>query len=92
MKGVDELTELLAELAADADEALKYDALAEERRRRIRQNLPRAYEAGAGFVQLERAIKSIYVARTISRWVTSPPAPDKPRGKRKRAGAAPNGS
>jgi hypothetical protein len=92
MRDVDELTELLAELAADADAALEYDRLAEERRARVRANLPRARKAGAGVQELERTIKSLYVARTISRWTAGSASADRPRSKRKRPGAAPNGS
>jgi hypothetical protein len=92
MRGVDKLTELLAELAADADAALKYDRLAEEHRQRIRANLPRAHKAGAGFVELERAIRSIYVARTISRWTAGDASAGTARPKRKRPGAAPAAS
>jgi hypothetical protein len=91
MRGVDELTELLRALAEDASAALEYDRLAEERRQRVRDNLPKARKAGAGVAQLERTIGSLYVAATISRW-TSGSASGNPRGKRKRAGAAPTSS
>lgn len=92
MRGVDELTELLDELAADAREALEHDRLAEEARQRVRAKLPRARKAGAGPALLERTIGSLYVQATISRWTSGDASADKPRGKRKRPGAAPNGS
>jgi hypothetical protein len=92
MRGVDELTELLAELAADAKTALEHDRLAEEARRRVRANLPRARKAGAGVAELERTIGSLYVSATISRWTSGDAPKGAPRGKRKRPGAAPNGS
>lgn len=93
MKGVDELTELLEELAADAKAALEHDRLAEEARQRVRANLPRARKAGAGPTQLERTIGSLYVSATISRWTSGDqPQASPPRPKRKRPGAAPNAS
>jgi hypothetical protein len=92
MRGVDELTELLEELAADADQALEHDRLAEEARQRVRAKLPAARKAGAGPAQLERTIKSLYVSATISRWTSGDVPKGAPRGKRKRPGAAPNGS
>lgn len=94
MRDVDELTELLNELAADAKAAEKHEALAEEYRQRVRANLPRARAAGAGPALLERTINSLYVGATISRWTSGAAPTDKPRpkGRRKRPGAAPNGS
>jgi hypothetical protein len=93
MKGVSDLTDLLAELAADADEALRYDALAEAARQRVRARLPEARRRGAGPALLERTIKSLYVERTISRWTSGDvPEGEVERPKRKRPGAAPNGS
>jgi hypothetical protein len=89
MRGVDELTELLESLAADAEAALEYDRLAEERRQRIRRNLPKAREAGAGVAELERTIKSVYVARTISRWTAESAPAERPKRNRKRPGAGP---
>lgn len=86
------MTKLLAELASDADEALKYDALAEAARQRIRENLPRARREGAGPALLERTIKSLYVSETISRWTSGDKPKGAPRLKRKRPGAAPNGA
>lgn len=92
MRGVDELTEVLEALAADADEALRYEQLAEERRERIRENLVKARKMGAGPAELERTIKSIYVSRTISRWTKDAEPAGTPRRPRKRPGAAPSGS
>jgi hypothetical protein len=89
MRGVDELTELLKELATDAAAALRYEALAEERRQRVRANLPRARKAGAGVSELERTIQSLYVGRTISRWTSDDAPADGPKRRRKRPGAAP---
>lgn len=85
------MTELLAELAADADVVLEHDAIAEAARQRIRAKLPQALEAGAGAAELERTIKSIYVARTITRWNAGSDAA-KPPSRRKRAGAGPSAS
>lgn len=86
---VDELTELLAKLAADAAAAREHERLAEEHRERVRQNLPRARRAGAGVAELERTIGSLYVQRTISRWTAGSAPEGKPRSKRKRPGAGP---
>jgi len=50
----------------------------------------KAREAGYGPAELDRAIGSMYVAKTISRWTAdSTPAARKP-GRRKRPGAAPS--
>ena len=92
MRGVDELTELLEELAADADKALEYEALAEQYRQRVRTKLPRARKAGAGPAELERTIKSLFVQATISRWTSGDAPVDRKRRNRKRPGAAPAGS
>lgn len=86
------MEQLLAELAADASEALEHDALAEAARERIRAKLPAARKAGAGPAKLERTIKSIYVQGTISRWTAGDAPKGAPHPKRKRPGAAPNGS
>jgi hypothetical protein len=93
MKGVKELDELLAELASFADTAIEHDRIAEDARQAIRDRLPKARKLGAGPALLERTVKSLYVEKTISRW-TADDTPDasKPRPKRKRPGAAPNGS
>lgn len=90
MEGVSELTDLLKELAADAEAAIEYDRLAEEHRKRIRKNLPRAREAGAGVAELERTIRSLYVYATISRWTSGDSPVARPASRRKRAGAAPD--
>ena len=87
---VDELTELLAELAADAEAAREYDRLAEEKRQAVRANLPKARAAGAGPAELERTIGSLYVSATISRWTSGPAPEGKPPSRRKRPGAAPS--
>jgi hypothetical protein len=92
MRGVSDLTEDLAALAADAETAIKHDRLAEEARERIRARLPAARSKGASPTELERTIHSLYVSRTIARW-TSGNAPDAPpRRHRKRPGAAPSQS
>ena len=88
MRGVDELTDLLKQLAADAEEAIEHDRRAEECRARVRANLPEAYRRGAGVTLLERTIHSLYVGKTITRWVVGEPD-DKPKRPRKRPGAAP---
>lgn len=89
MKGVDELTELLTQLDADSAKAIEHERIAEEYRAKVRANLPRAYAAGAGTTALERTIHSLYVAKTIGRWVTGDLPPEKPPTRRKRPGAAP---
>lgn len=86
------MTELLKELGDDAAAALKYDALAEKHRERIRANLPRARRAGAGLAELERTIHSVYVSKTIGRWTADDLPAEKPKRRRKRPGAAPNAS
>ena len=83
------MTELLAELAADAQDAIKHDRLAEAARERVRAKLPLARSLGAGPRELERTIHSLYVERTIARW-TADDAPVAPaKRNRKRPGAAP---
>lgn len=89
---VDELTELLHQLAADADAVLEHETVAEQHRQRIRENLPKARAAGAGVAQLERTIKSVYVGATISRWTSGAAPEGKPRSNRKRPGAGPAAS
>lgn len=89
---VDKLTELLRELAADADAALKYEALAEQHRQRIRENLPKARQEGAGVAELERTIKSVFVGATISRWTSGSAPKERKRSNRKRPGAGPASS
>lgn len=92
MRDVDELTELLRELADDAAAAAKYDALAERHRERVRANLPKARAAGAGIAELERTINSLYVGKTIDRWTKDKAPAERPRRNRKRPGAAPGAS
>lgn len=94
MRGVSDLEEVLEQLAADADQALEHDRLAEQFRQRVRANLPIARRLGAGPAKLERTIKSLYVERTIGRWTADdvPEVPPESKPKRKRPGAAPNGS
>lgn len=89
MRGVSDLTELLAELAADAQEAIEHDRLAEQARERVRAKLPLARQAGATPTVLERTIGSLYVSRTIARWTKDDVPAERARGRRKRAGAAP---
>jgi hypothetical protein len=89
MRGVSELDDLLAALAADADVVIKHDRIAQAARDRIRARLPEAYARGAGITELERTIKQLYVQRSISRIVTGQPA-ETSRPRRKRAGAAPD--
>lgn len=82
--------DVLAELIREADAALALEEQAEAHRKRVRELLPKAREAGYGPAGLERAIHSMYVAKTISRWTSgSAPAERRP-GRRKRAGAAPS--
>jgi hypothetical protein len=94
MRDVSDLDELLVQLAADADQALEHDRLAEEFRQRVRANLPAARRLGAGPAKLERTIKSLYVERTISRWTAgdAPEVAPETRPKRKRPGGAPSNS
>lgn len=92
MRDVDELTDLLKELAADAKQAQRHEALAEEYRQRVRAKLPAARKAGAGPALLERTINSLFVGATISRWTSGDAPSGKPRTRRKRPGAAPTGS
>lgn len=92
MRGVSDLDELLAQLAADASQALEHDRLAEEYRQKVRANLPRARSLGAGPALLERTIKTLWVERTIARWTAGSAPAGQKTSKRKRPGAAPNGS
>ena len=89
MRGVDQLTELLQELADDAAEARRYEALAEQHRQKVRANLPRARAKGVGVAELERTIGSLYVSKTISRWTAGSAPADSQKRPRKRPGAAP---
>ena len=86
---VDELEALLAELEKDALAALEYDRLAEERRQKVRANLPKARAAGAGPARLERTIHGLFVVRSISRWTAGSATETKAKGGRKRPGGAP---
>ena len=84
----DDLEALLAELERHATAAVRHDKMAEDHKEEIRKLLPRARLAGAGPAELERTIRHIYAAGTISRWTATPGAP---RGrKRKPKGQAPN--
>jgi hypothetical protein len=90
LRGVDEVETLLAALEADAVAALKYDALAEERRQRVRVNLPEARKLNVGPAELERRIHQLFTATTISRWTADVAPPETVRrGRRKRPGAGP---
>lgn len=82
--------DVLAELTAEADAALAFEAKAQAHRDRVRELLPVARKAGYGPADLERAIRSMYVAKTISRWTADDAAPAKKPGRRKRPGAAPS--
>jgi len=83
----DPLNDLLAELARDAAEVEEYDPKAEAARQRIRDKLPQARALGAGPAELERAIRGIYTAKSISRWTDESAPGDQRRGRRKRNGA-----
>jgi hypothetical protein len=75
------LEALLDELEKHAAAAARADKVAEEHRLAIRELLPKARQAGAGPAELERTIKGIYAAGTISRWTAQPGAP---RGRKKK--------
>ena len=90
LRGVDEVETLLAEIEADALEALRYDDLAEQARRRVRAKLPEARKADVGPAELERRTHQLWTATTISRWTASfAPENSTRRGRRKRSGGAP---
>jgi hypothetical protein len=93
LRGVDEVETLLAETEADALEALKHDALAELARKRVKARLPKLRALDVGPAELERTVHQLYTATTISRW-TADFAPETTvrRGRRKRPGAAPEGT
>lgn len=80
----DDLEALLAELEKHAAAVVRADKVADEHRRAIRELLPAARKAGAGPAELERRIKGIYVAGTISKWTRQPGAP---RGRKKKPAA-----
>jgi hypothetical protein len=96
MRGVDDLDQLLAELAADAAVVIEHEPIAQAARDRIRANLPKARRRGVGPTELERLIQGIFVERTISRWTANDvPGGDqrseRPRvARRKRPGAPPS--
>jgi hypothetical protein len=81
--------DVLAELTAEAGAALALEARAQAHRDRVRELLGKARQAGYGPAELERAISSMYVAKTISRWTADDATVRKP-GRRKRPGAAPS--
>lgn len=84
----DDLEALLDQLERHAAAVARADKVAEEHRQAIRELLPQARKAGAGPAELERTIKGIYAAGTISRWTAQPGAP---RGRKKKpAGRAPD--
>ena len=69
-EGVDEVQKQkeLADLAAIAKDVRRHEAAAERGRKAIRAKLPDLRAAGVGPADLERAIHSVFVAGTISRW------------------------
>lgn len=77
----DDLEALLAELERHASAVVRADRVADDHRKAIRELLPQARKAGAGPAELERTIKGIYVAGTISKWTRQPGAP---RGRKKK--------
>jgi hypothetical protein len=77
----EDLDALLAELERHAAAAVRADRVAAQHKEAIRKILPAARKAGAGPAELERAIRSIYAAGTISRWTAEPGAP---RGRKKK--------
>jgi hypothetical protein len=77
----EDLEALLEELEKHAAAAVRADKVAEGHRKAIRDLLPKAREKGAGPAELERTIKGIYAAGTISRWTAKPGAP---RGRKKK--------
>jgi len=77
----EDLEALLAELEKHAAAVVRADRVAEEHRQAIRDLLPKARQGGAGPAELERRIKGIYAAGTISRWTAMPGAP---RGRKKK--------
>lgn len=77
----EDLEALLAELEKHATAVVRADRVADEHRRAIRALLPEARDLGAGPAELERTIKGIYVAGTISKWTRKPGAP---RGRKKK--------
>lgn len=84
MRGVSNVLKELEELA---DEVIRLEAQAEDRRAEIRTLLrkARAESVKNGPARLERVIKGVYVRDTISRW-THDVAP--PRGKKAQEAAA----
>ena len=77
----DKLEALLEELEKHAAAVVRADRVADEHRKAIRELLPEARQAGAGPAELERTIKGIYVAGTISKWTRRPGSP---RGRKKK--------
>ncbi len=81
--------DVLAELTREADAALALEAQAQAHRNRVRELLSQARDAGYGPADLERAIRSMYVAKTISRWTADNAAPAKKPGRRARTSQRP---
>ena len=68
-EGVDEkVTQELAEVEAIALRIVRRKAANERDEKEIRERLPALRKAGVGPAALERAIHSVFVAGTISRW------------------------
>jgi hypothetical protein len=82
-----EVEKELAELAAIASRVVRRNAANERDLAEIRKRLPGLREKDVGPADLERAIHSVYVAGTISRW-TKDVAPPSNRGKKKAEAAA----
>lgn len=89
LRGVNEVETLLDEIEADSLRALEHDALAEEFRKRVRANLPKARALDVGPAELERRTHQLWTQTTISRWTAAfAPANTVRRGRRKRSGGA----
>jgi hypothetical protein len=73
----------LERLAALAKNVRKHEAAAEKDRTAIRELLPSVRAKGVGPADLERAIQSVFVAGTISRWTKDVAVP---RGKARPGG------
>ena len=84
---MEDVSDVLKELEDLADEVIRLEAEADERRAQIRELLrkARAESSKNGPARLERVIKGVYVRDTISRWTKDVAVP---RGKKAQAAAA----
>lgn len=79
-EGVDEkVKQELAEVEAIALRVVRRKAANERDEQEIRERLPALRKAGVGPAALERAIHSVFVAGTISRWTVEAAGTGKPR-------------